>query len=150
MKSNTRKNPMTTLLATASLGLQAGCASMAVTEDALTANTASALGLQPGQFTISDRVDQGVKTTYTVTTTAGARYSCYVTGTVSVTGRLVSDALCNELKAATASAAPDAAASMRGAGAATAPTQGAAPAATPAKADDAKCNALLRAAGRCK
>lgn len=141
MKSNTRKNPMTTLLATASLGLQAGCASMAVTEDALTANTASALGLQPGQFTISDRVDQGVKTTYTVTTNAGARYSCYVTGTVSVTGRLVSDALCNELKSASASA--------RDAGASPANTPGAAPSAT-GKASDAKCNALLRAAGRCK
>jgi hypothetical protein len=106
--------------------LLAGCASMAVTEDALTTNTARALGLEKSAFQISDRVDSGVQTTYTVRTNASKTYSCYVTGTVSVTGRIVSDAVCSEL----GKARPG-------------------PAAPPAASKDASCNALLRAAGRC-
>ncbi len=102
--------------------LLAGCAATAVTSDTLEKNTAFALGLEPGSFQISDRDDQGIKTTYRVTTRAGRKYSCYVEGAVGLTGRVVSDALCNET-GRPASAGPA--------------TGGAA------------CNALLKAAGRC-
>ncbi|MDR1890389.1 MAG: hypothetical protein LBQ81_13635 [Zoogloeaceae bacterium] len=77
--------------------LLSGCASVAVTEDAIKRNTAHTLGLEVNDFTISDRVDEGVKTSYRVKTKAGRRYSCYVTGTMSYMGRVVSDALCTEL-----------------------------------------------------
>jgi hypothetical protein len=109
------------------LTLLTACASMAVSDDAIVTNTARALGLNKTEFTISDRADSGVQTTYTVRTKAGKSFSCYVTGTVSVTGRIVSDAVCTE---------------MAGAGAGTAK-----PPSTPPK--DPNCNALLRAAGRC-
>lgn len=106
----------------------AGCASVAVTDDAIAANTARALGLDRSQFTISDRADQGVQTTYTARTLAGKVYSCYVEGSISVVGRVVSDALCTEMRSA-------------GAKPKTAPTQ---------PPVDPNCNALLRAAGRCR
>ena len=109
--------------------LATGCASMAVTDDAIVTNTARSLGLDKSDFTVSDRADSGVQTTYTVRTKAGKSYSCYVTGTVSVTGRIVSDALCSEMARPGAGASP------------TKPT-GSAP-------KDPSCNALLRAAGRC-
>lgn len=103
-------------------GLVAGCASVAVTSDAIERNTAQALGLERGAFTVSNREDDGVKTTYLVNTSAGKRYSCYVTGTVSVVGRVVSDAVCNQVGK-----------SAKHASGAT--TQA--------------CNALLKAAGKC-
>ncbi len=98
-----------------------GCTSMAVSNDAIETNTAHALGLSVGEFTINDRRDSGIKTTYTVQAKAGKRYSCYVTGGVSVVGAVVSDALCTELAAA---------------GSATKPAA-------------VQCNALLSAAGKC-
>ena len=101
-----------------------GCASVAVTSDAIETNTAHALGVDKGTFTISDRADDGVKTTYNVKTDSGKRYSCYVTGTVTVMGRVVSDAMCNEIKT-------------------TKQVSGGAAAPAPA------CNALLKAAGKC-
>jgi nitrate/nitrite transporter NarK len=104
------------------LGLVAGCASVAVTSDAIENNTASALGLEKGTFTISNREDDGIKSTYLVNTNAGKKYSCYVTGTVSVVGRVVSDAVCNEVGKSTKQS--------------TGKTLGA-------------CNALLKAAGKC-
>jgi hypothetical protein len=79
------------------VGFVAGCASVAVTSDAVENNTAFALGLEKGNFKISNREDDGVKTTYLVVTNAGKKYTCYVTGTVSVIGRVVSDAVCNQV-----------------------------------------------------
>ena len=55
------------LLAMAAL-LASGCASVAVSNDAIEQNTAQALGLAKGTFTISDRVDDGVKASYSVKT----------------------------------------------------------------------------------
>jgi hypothetical protein len=102
--------------------LVAGCASIAVSDDAIEQNTATTLGLQKGNFTISDRVDDGVKSGYTVQTKTGKKYSCYVTGTVSYMGRVVSDAVCNEIGGKqTKQAAPS----------------------------NGTCNALLKAAGKC-
>ncbi len=108
--------------AMAVITLSAGCASVAVTDDAIEKNTAFALGLEKGDFTISNRQDDGIKSTYAVSTKSGKKFSCYVTGAVSVTGRNVSDAVCSEI-------------GRTGAPAASAP---------------GTCNALLKAAGKCK
>jgi hypothetical protein len=78
------------------LGLLSGCASVAVSSSAIEERTAMALGLPVGSFTISERKDDGVRTQYQVQTKSGQRHSCYVTGTFSVTGRIVSDAICNK------------------------------------------------------
>lgn len=104
----------------------AGCASMAVTNDAITQRTSLVLGVQPSQFTISSRADSGTRTDYKVVTSAGDHYSCYVTGTFSVTGRVISDAMCTQMKAGS-STSSNAEESKSG----------------------KKCNALLKAAGKC-
>ena len=103
-------------------GLVTGCASVAVTNDAIEKNTAFTLGLEKGTFTISNRENDGVKSTYLVNTNAGKKYTCYVTGTVSVVGRVVSDAVCNEVGK---------------------------PASQASVTTSRPCNALLKAAGKC-
>jgi hypothetical protein len=101
--------------------LAAGCASVAVTEDSIQQRTALALGVEKGDFTISNRVDDGVRTDYVATTASGKVYNCYVEGSVSIVGRVVSDALCSEKgKAANKSMSPG-----------------------------TSCNDLLKAAGKC-
>lgn len=107
----------------------AGCASVAVNDDALKSRTSSALGLSPSDFTISNRVDNGVRTDYTVQA-KGSTYNCYVTGVVSVTGRTVSDAICTQMQSAAAQPASKSSAK-------------------PTQAPAASCNALLKAAGKC-
>lgn len=72
-----------------------GCASMAVTQESLEDKTSFALGLDRGDFTINNRVDEGVQTNYVVKTRNGQEYRCYVTGLVTYLGRTVSDAVCN-------------------------------------------------------
>lgn len=119
--ASVRNTVVLSLIALSSL--LAGCASVAVTEDAIEKNTAFALGLEKGTFKISNREDSGIKTTYLVTTNAGKKYSCYVTGSLSVVGRAVSDAMCNEIGK-----------TRQSAGASTA---------------SSSCNALLKAAGKC-
>jgi len=114
-----------TIIAAALVALSAGCASVAVTDDAIEQRTSTALSLTPSSFKVSNRVNEGVKTTYQVTTSMGRQYSCYVTGGVSVAGRMVSDAICTDMPGTVAA--------------------GAAPAA-PAP----NCNALLKAAGKCQ
>ena len=114
-----RKNVFLTAVLTA--GLLAGCASVAVTEDAIKQKTAFALGLNQGDFAISNRVDDGVETRYSVKTKTGKTYNCYVTGTVTVLGRTVSDAIC----------------STAGKGSKTGST-------------GTQCNALLKAANKCE
>lgn len=101
--------------------LVSGCASVAVTEDSIEQRTALALGVEKGEFTVSNRVDDGVRTDYIATTTDGKVYNCYVEGSVSIVGRVVSDALCSEKgKAANKSMSPG-----------------------------TSCNDLLKAAGKC-
>ena len=51
---------------TAIAAFTAGCASVAVSNNAIEQNTAFALGLEKGMFTISDRVDDGIKSSYAV------------------------------------------------------------------------------------
>lgn len=105
-----------------------GCASVAVTNDALQERTATGLSLAPGSFTISNRRNSGVQTNYDVATQDGRQFACYVTGAVSITGRNVSDAICH--------ASPKLA-------------SGSAPAPAPTAKPAATCNALLQAAGKC-
>lgn len=73
-----------------------GCASVAVTGSALEQRTASALGVPSTEITISNRTDSGVRTDYVATTSQNRVYNCYVTGTVSIVGRTVSDAMCSQ------------------------------------------------------
>jgi hypothetical protein len=103
----------------------AGCASVAVSNDAIVNRTAFALSLDKSAFTISNRVDDGVRSSFSVKTNAGKNYNCYVGGSISVVGRVVSDAICNEVGVAGGAVKP----------------ANAAPA--------ANCNALLKAANRC-
>ena len=105
--------------------LATGCASVAVSNDAIEQNTAQALGLAKGTFTISDRVDDGVKASYSVKTNTGKQYACYVTGGVSIVGRVVSDPMCTEVGKAGKQA-------------------------TTSNTGSASCNALLKAAGKCQ
>ena len=109
--------------------ISTGCASVAVSEDAILTNTARALGLDRTAITISERVDQGVQTTYKARTRSGKMYSCYVTGTFSLMGKVVSDAICTEIKVGGTSTTSPVASST---------------------SNDSSCNALSRAAGRCK
>ncbi|WP_346288291.1 hypothetical protein [Zoogloea sp.] len=99
-----------------------GCASVAVTDDAIVQRTAFALALDSKDFTVSNRVDDGTTTRYQVRTRAGRQYNCFVGGSISVLGRTVSEAICTE----------------------TGRDGAARPAATPGG-----CNALLKAAGKC-
>lgn len=113
------KKTLALISASAFVALASGCASFAVSDDAIERNTAQTLGLAKGSFTIVDRVNDGVKASYTVKTNTGKQYSCYVTGTVYQFGRAVSDAICYEIG------------------------KGGKPAA------GGPCNALLKAAGKC-
>jgi hypothetical protein len=111
-------------LTSAALLLALGaCASGAITPDTLDDRTSRALGLERGQFTISDRVDEATVTRYMVLAKSGRRHSCTVGATFSLTGRIVTDAICTEMgkPAGAANNAPN----------------------------NANCNALLRAAGKC-
>jgi hypothetical protein len=100
-----------------------GCASAAITPDVLEDRTSRAVGLEKGQFTIADRVDEATATRYFVVTKTNRKYSCSVGATFSVVGRIVTDAICTEMgkPAGSANSNPN----------------------------SANCNALLKAAGKC-
>jgi hypothetical protein len=63
---------------------------------AIEQRTSFTLGLDRNQFTISDRVDSGVRTDYVVKTKTGKTYRCYVTGAAFRGERIVSDAICSK------------------------------------------------------
>lgn len=110
------------LAALALLAAMAGCAAQVVKEDHLKQKTAFALGVEQNEFTVSDRVDDGLQTRYSVKTNDGRKFNCYVEGTFSVVGSVVSDAICSQVSG-NAKARP--------------------------KSAPGTCNDLLRAAGRC-
>ena len=116
----------TILAALSATGLLTGCsflgASYAVTDAALATRTESALGLAAGEFTISDRVDEGTTTRYKVSTAEGRRFNCFVGGALSVMGKTVSEAVCTPMGA---------------------------PAAASSAGSSAPCDALRRAAKQC-
>lgn len=74
--------------------LIAGCASVAVSNDAIVDRTAFALGLAKSDFTVSQRVDEGTTTRYQVRTKTGQEFNCFVGGSISVIGPSVSEAIC--------------------------------------------------------
>lgn len=76
--------------------LMIGCASMAVTNQAIEDRTAFALGLAKTDFTVSQRVDEGTTTRYAVRTKTGQDFNCFVGGSFSVLGRSVSEAICTK------------------------------------------------------
>ena len=121
------------VLAAALASVCAGCASLAVSNDAIEERTAFALSLAKGAFNITNRVDDGLRSSYSVTTNSGKKYNCYVSGTVSVVGRVVSDAICNEI----------------GGGGGVGVGVGAGKPNPTGNASSAPCNDLLKAAGRC-
>ncbi len=73
-----------------------GCASIAVTDQAIVDRTAFALGLAKSDFTISNRMDEGATTRYQVHTKAGQDYNCFVGGSIGLLGRAVSEAICTK------------------------------------------------------
>jgi hypothetical protein len=73
----------------------AGCASIAVSDEAIDERTAFALGLSKSDFTVSNRSDDGVTARYQVRTKSGQEFNCFVGGSISVIGRQVSEAVCS-------------------------------------------------------
>lgn len=75
-----------------------GCSSMVIKDDDIVKKTAFSLGWEKNSFTISDRTDDGVQTTYVATTKAGKKYNCSIDGSFSFgTGSIISDPICNEV-----------------------------------------------------
>lgn len=102
-----------------------GCASVAISNDAIVERTAFALSLDKSAFTISNRVDESTRSSYSVAVNDGRKYNCYIGGGFSGPIRVVGDAMCSVVAGSP--------------GAAGKPTVVPAP----------NCNALLKAAGRC-
>lgn len=76
--------------------ISSGCASIAITDQALVERTAFALGIAKEDFTISNRVDEGAASRYLVRTKSGQTYRCLVGGSIGLLGRAVSDAICTK------------------------------------------------------
>jgi len=76
--------------------ISCGCASIAVTDQALVERTAFALGIAKEDFTISNRVNEGAASRYLVRTKSGQSYRCLVGGSIGLLGRAVSDAICTK------------------------------------------------------
>lgn len=74
----------------------AGCASFTVSDEAIVDRTAFALGLNKGDFTVSNRTNEGVSTRYAVRTKSGQEYQCVIGGSLSVLGRQATEALCSK------------------------------------------------------
>ena len=106
------------------LSLATGCstlgASFAVSDEALVSRTETAIGVPASEFTISDRVNEGVTARYKVETKSGKRYNCFVGGSLSGIGKSVSEAVCKPLDGSGST-----------------------------QPSDKNCDALSQAAGRC-
>lgn len=86
---------LTTTLAVGS-AITAGCASIAVTDEAIVERTAFALGIGRSDFTVSNRVDDGTTTRYSARTKTGQDFNCFVGGSLGLLGRAVSEAICSK------------------------------------------------------
>lgn len=75
-----------------------GCTSIGstVSNEKLEERTAFALGLDKGEFTISNPTKDGLSTYYSVKTNRGAEYRCYVSATLVIVSQTVSDAICTK------------------------------------------------------
>ena len=121
----------------AALALLAGCAAT-IDQDGLEQRTAQAIGRSVGQFTITDRSEEGAgRINYTASTRDGKVYRCYLYGATGFQKAMSfgqtphSDAICTAMAGGAGKGNPP-------------PAQPAA-----AKGSGPECNALLRAAGRC-
>lgn len=85
----------TLAIAVAATALTA-CASVIVSDDAIVERTAFALGVNKGDFTISNRVDEGASARYAVRTRTGQEFNCFLGGTLSILGRGVTEAVCTK------------------------------------------------------
>lgn len=83
-----------------------GCANLGVGQDSIREKTATTLRLPNDTFTISDQVDTPARSTYTVSTTRGKKYSCYVISASKSPDGVASNAICSELSAPTNSTMP--------------------------------------------
>lgn len=126
--------------AAAALALLAGCAAT-IDQSGLEQRTAQAIGRSAGQFTISDRSEEGGgRINYTVITRDGAAYRCYLYGATGFQKAMSfgqtphSDAICTAMTGGRSGNSQ----------------QGPAAAGQGDRNAGAECNALLRAAGRCK
>lgn len=72
------------------------CASVIVSDDAVVDRTAFALGLNKGDFTISNRVNEGASARYAVRTKSGQEFNCFLGSTLSILGGGVTEAVCNK------------------------------------------------------
>lgn len=108
----------------ASICLVQGCAMLGaernVSDADIISRTESAIGVPSSNFTISNRVNEGVTARYKVMTKSGKQYNCFVGGSLTGIGKSVSEAVCTAL-------------------------DGSGEVQTPKK----PCDALSRAAGRC-
>src|SRR3546814_20395081 len=66
--------------------------------DKVQSRTADALGLETGDFPVSDLEKAGVATRYRVTNNSGETYSCYVTSPSGFFGFLSGGASCSEAR----------------------------------------------------
>ena len=141
--------PMMTLLPiapiAAALALLSGCAAT-IDQDGLEQRTAQAIGRPAGQFSITERTEEGAgRINYSVHTRDGAAYRCYLYGATGFQKAMSfgqtphSDAICTAMAASKSGTSSPAAA---------APAAAPAPAARGRSASP-ECNALLKAAGRC-
>lgn len=119
---------------TAALALLAGCAAT-IDQEGLEQRTAQAIGRSVGEFTITERREEGSgRINYTATTRDGKVHSCYLYGATGFQKAMSfgqtphSDAICTAMAGAAGKQGRPASA---------------------AKGASAACNALLRAAGRC-
>jgi hypothetical protein len=74
----------------------AGCASTMVSDEAIVDRTAFALGLNKGDFAISNRSNEGGSSRYAVRTKKGEDYNCSLGVVPSVVGAQVTDAICTK------------------------------------------------------
>ena len=73
-----------------------GCASDIVSDDAIVERTAFALGLNKGDFTISNRADDGASARYAVRTRTDQEFNFFLGGTLGFVGRQVTEAVCTK------------------------------------------------------
>ena len=101
-------NSFAPLVALSGAAALAGCA--AGSNNAVETKTAHTLGLQKRAVAISGCADDGTESTYFVKFNKAKTYSCYLTGSVSLVGRLISDAAgCETGKGAMSPVTPSAA-----------------------------------------
>ncbi len=125
MKSQFKR--LRTLISILVAAMFASACASAVKHEDIPRKTAFALGLEPESISISNRHEDDAAVRYTVTTSNGKKYQCYIEGWYNVTGRHSSDAICSEISGSGGKTGGKA-------------NTGSAP---------GTCNALLKAAGKC-